>query len=239
MKRAYFTALLLFLKSNITAAFSQPLHRPFAKFQSHHKNVQRTSLSTSFEPWYTLQYKQSYLPMQDLDRADGFPEGEALAKELYELIELREFREQLQKQEQEETFKQKRAINRQDLKLGSDISKPQFSPFSTNRERGEASSSSFFMMGPIYDVPGTSRGGGYSSTVSMNQQMNVMETSERSDLAQMGFVIALLAFYLYVGITYGHISGGEEAVTEMNTYFQETTLEDGLNTQYLFENILN
>ena len=211
---------------------------PFRRFTSkkHHYLCQKTGLDT---------YKKNLiLFMNDLDSADLFPEGEELAKELYEEVKIREFRAKLEEDIKIESSKveeyEKRARNnkpfsrRKEVKNGKDV------PVS-KRFLKDNDEMNLFSMGPdstlfnSYNLSGS--GNNRVRANMMSQEFSLLEqsSSERGILIQASFVVLLLIFYLYVGITGGITDGGaggefayeEVALPDASTFFESiSSLED-------------
>jgi len=200
----------------------------------------------------------------DLDRTDAFPEGDDLAKELYEIIKIREFREKLENDNFQERMKieeaEKRAINnapfsyRKEVRLGKDVPKLSSSSF-TNTNNANTNDAGFFSGGPENSLFRTKNNLGRSNINSnnsvrdnmMQQEFNLLEqsSSENGILLQAGFVLVLLTFYLYVGMTGGITDGGaggeilfeETAASDVNSFFESInlggpspSLEDAITT---------
>lgn len=100
-KRSMSAVLMLFAHSHMNHAFSPSLPRPTDKQQALRQNHATPKVGGPRND--ILEYRRSLLHLLDLDSADGFAEGEELAKELYENIKVREFRDKLTAQEEQET----------------------------------------------------------------------------------------------------------------------------------------
>mmetsp|Transcript_25902 Transcript_25902/g.46928 ORF Transcript_25902/g.46928 Transcript_25902/m.46928 type:complete len:289 (-) Transcript_25902:352-1218(-) len=189
------------------------------------------------------------------DGSASFSEGEAMAKDFYKQLRLREEGEE----EDENDFKQRRQekrvelseeevrlqnrkafVNRKEVREGRDIPTPlKFTGTQSQNDSSPPGGSSGFFKGnggSVFSVPVEQRRGGSSSN-NNDARTNMMQSefdlvsgfsSERAILIQAVIVISLLAFAISIGLSGGITDGSERYIMEDPTEFS-TSVESALD----------
>jgi len=209
-----FLILLVLINLSISSCWNSPC--PFLSPNVYVHRIRNTCTSLTSLHLSSLNEEENNLYSEQ-----SYKEGEELARELYELVKIREFKEKLQENET------------QMMQLQPDDT----DSFSVNKDN-TLSAGLFTQSKSAYFSSSSDRLSEYNSNnvkrQMMEQEFNLvnMATNERTILIQAALCLILLVFYLYVGFM-GGITSGSFTMEDMMADFDY----DQVNEQVVEKNV--